>query len=311
MARRLKSSSAQARGDLWIVLAALLWATDALVRVRSLESLHSAFVVFAEHAVILVLLLPLLFARRFRTQLFALSRREMALAALIGAGGSGIATLLFTESFRYLNPSVTILLQKLQPVAVVLLARVFLQERPRPSFYAWAALALAAATVLGFPNTGLSAQQWDFELRGTLYAVGAAMLWAASTVAGRGLLLRRPVFTVTFWRFVWGGLALVPVLAVLPPASGIGAQTHMIWSDPELAGVILFMGLGPGLLAMAAYYRGMALTPASRVTFIELIFPVCAVVLNAVFLGATLSTLQIVAGAVLIFAVTQIHREPR
>ena len=43
-----------------------------------------------------------------------MNRRWLAVA-FCGAGGSALATILFTASFHYVNPSVTILLQKLQP----------------------------------------------------------------------------------------------------------------------------------------------------------------------------------------------------
>jgi len=66
------------------------------------------------------------------------------------------------------------------------------------------------------------------------------------------------------------------------------------------------MGVFPGLLAMLFYYRGLAKTPASVATFVELIFPIAAVGLNAVVLHAPLNLGQLIAGTILIFSITRI-----
>jgi hypothetical protein len=45
---------------------------------------------------------------------------------VIGGVGSAIATVAFTESFQFLNPSLVILLQKMQPVVAITLAAIVL-----------------------------------------------------------------------------------------------------------------------------------------------------------------------------------------
>jgi drug/metabolite transporter (DMT)-like permease len=57
---------------------------------------------------------------------------------------------------------------------------------------------------------------------------------------------------------------------------------------------------------MLAYYAGLKRTPASVTTLVELLFPISAVLLNALFLGVKLDLNQLAAGALLLFSVTRI-----
>jgi drug/metabolite transporter (DMT)-like permease len=57
---------------------------------------------------------------------------------------------------------------------------------------------------------------------------------------------------------------------------------------------------------MLIYYRGLSRTPASVSTFIELVYPIGAVILNTAFLHTPLVPIQIIAGLILTFAVAMI-----
>ncbi len=59
------------------------------------------------------------------------------------------------------------------------------------------------------------------------------------------------------------------------------------------------MVLFSGALAVWLYYQGLARLPAKLTTIVEMFFPLCAVVVNWVFLGKQLSHLQLLGGALL------------
>jgi drug/metabolite transporter (DMT)-like permease len=291
------------RGPLLVGLAAFLWATDALFRFPSIQSVNPVFMVFVEHLLAVAALLPWIVASR-RRELFALSRPQWIGIALVGMGGSALATILFTMSFRLINPSIAILLQKIQPVLVVLIAYAALGERPARNFYPWAAIALAASLLLSFPDLDFgfaSEESGQDRLKGILCTLGAAAIWAASTVIGRGLLLRLDVGVISFWRFLFGLAALT---AMIPFAWDGSFQLTL--GSGQLAVSLLYISLVSGLLAMVVYYAGLSRTPASVTTFMELIFPIAAVALNAMILKLPLGTVQIGAGAVLLMAVWRI-----
>ena len=291
-------------GPLLIACAALLWATDALFRVPAVSALDPTLIVGIEHLIGLLFLSPLvLLGSGSRKSFVQMSLRGWIAAIFIGMGGSAIATVLFTGSFRYINPSVTILLQKLQPLLVVAIAYIFLGEKPRPRFLIWAAIALFSGVVLSFPDLDFSFMGGGLTLRsrGVLYSIGAASLWAVTTVLGKALLRKVPVLVTTFWRYAFGLVTLALLISFSgTPLPKEALQNTQIWTS------LFYMGLVPGLLAMLLYYRGLSRTPASVATFVELVFPVSAVVLNSIILKMPLSNVQLIAGAVLLFSVTRI-----
>jgi drug/metabolite transporter, DME family len=288
-------------GALLVALAALLWATDALFRVPALATLDPAVIVLCEHAIGLLLLTPVALARRGAAALAVDARGNAGRLAAVGVGGSALATLAFTAAFQRANPSVVILLQKLQPVLVIVGARAFLGERPAPGFYPWAALAMAASAVLSIPELRLDAG--GAGAAGPLLAIGAAALWAASTLFGKALIARVPPLSMTLWRYAFGLLGMAAVVGAL------GARIPLEeLARAETAGALFYMSLFPGLVALVIYYHGLARTPASVATLAELAFPVGAVALNTLYLNMPLRPVQAVAGAALLAAVTRISR---
>jgi drug/metabolite transporter (DMT)-like permease len=297
----------RALGPLLVAAAALLWGTDSLFRFKTVAKLDPTFIVFCEHVLGIVVLFPFVW-RLQRPAFFKLGFKGWLSAAICGAGGGAIATVLFTASFRWLNPSVVILLQKLQPVFVVLLAYLFLGERPARKFYPWAAVAIAAGFVLSFPDLDVSflRERGNLHAKGVTYSLIACATWAASTVAGRALVARTTPALATFWRYFFGTAMLVAILVAASVPVGSSAAFLVSGGNRDLLMAMLYLAFVTGLVPMVLYYGGMARTEASVVTFIELLYPVSAVIINSVFLHATLSNVQLGAGGALLLAVTMI-----
>lgn len=298
---------AKVPGPLLVGLGAMLWATDTLFRLPNVSRLDPVFIVFLEHLIALAVLAPFMFYKHGQS-LLKLKLFEWVAAALIGAGGSALALIFFTASFRFVNPSVSILLQKLQPILVLILAFIFLKERPGRNFFGWALLAFIAAIVLSFPDLDFDFLDRGFDVRsrGVSYALAAAGLWAIATVAGKALLNRTTPGVATFWRFAFGLGALTGLLIF----SGARAEWSVAWR-PEVFQSLIYMSLVPGLLAMVIYYQGLNRSAASVATFMELLFPVAAVAINTYFLNEPLNPTQLVAGSTLLLAVTMISLQGR
>lgn len=290
-------------GPFFVACAAILWATDALVRYPLIQGgIDPTFVVFFDHLLAVLVLTPFLIYR-FRRDLVRITLRQWMGLLLLGVGASAIATVLFTASFRYVNPSVSIILQKLQPVFVVLLASSFLGERPKKSFAIWAPLALLAGLAISFPDFNFRfLNSESITSKGSLYALSAAGLWAFATVIGKGILKNLPPLIVTYWRFVFGLLTLAGMLV------GMGHPLYDFspLKNPFILRSLLYVALIPGLLALILYYQGMKRTTASKTTFMELLFPVTAVTINTLVLKTPLLPIQAAAALVLLFAITQI-----
>lgn len=293
-------------GPALVAIGALLWATDTLFRLPVVHNLHPVVIVLVEHGIALLALSP--FAAIKGRQFFKLNWKQFTAAFIIGAGGSALATVLFTSSFKYVNPSVSILLQKLQPVLTVLFAFLFLKERPQGHFYFWALVALLSGTVISFPHLDFSFLTGgiDFHATGVLYAVSAAAIWSLSTVIGKILLQSVSPVVATFWRFAFGFGTLLALVFL----SDLPIQWELL-SDAEVLKSLAYMSIIPGLFAIYIYYSGLKKTKATIATFVELVFPVSAVAINTLFLDQPLTPNQVFAGAVLLLSVTAISIKNR
>ena len=150
------TSNNRTRDLTWLVaLAAALWGTDALLRLPLALQVAAPTIVFGEHVVLVLVLLPFLprAVRAFRT---LDTGRKLAVIG-IGAGASAVATTLFTLSFRFGDPVTPAVIQKFQPIIAIIGAALLLHERLRPSFAWFAIPALIGAWLLTLPDRSISA----------------------------------------------------------------------------------------------------------------------------------------------------------
>lgn len=260
---------------------AALWGTDAIFRRGLALDLAAPVLVFLEHAVLVLMTIPILWLKR--AQLRDLGRGDWIAALVIGAGSSAVATILFTSAFRYGDPTTPLLLQKLQPLVAVLGARLLLGERLLPRF-AWFLLAgLAGAYLVAFPDPGGVSVS---ALTPALLAVGAAALWGLGTVLGRRLAPKIPFSLLTALRFAIGLPAAGLIVAVMGETAAVGAVSGTDIRD------VVALAFVPGLIALLLYYNGLRSTPAAAATIAELAFPLTATGLNYVTFGTVLSSTQ-------------------
>lgn len=284
----------------WLVfLAALLWASDAPFRVGLSAELPTTFIVLGEHLISLLVLAY--FIPQTIKKIKALKTfKEWVSLLVIGVGGSAVALLLFTEAFSYMNPSVVILLQKIQPLIAIGLAYIFLKETLSKTAWFWVVVALSAAYLLNFPGfipQLYIGEEFNPNVIGALLALGAAGLWAAATVAGKSLLKTFDFKTLTTARFL---VATVFLLLLNLVNGNYQSVTNL---DPTSIFSLIVISITSGAVALFIYYRGLQTTKASVATVAELGFPVAAVFVNYIFLGAVLSPVQVGATALLLLAI--------
>ncbi|NUR75569.1 MAG: EamA family transporter [Thermoleophilia bacterium] len=279
-----------------VAVAAALWGLDAWIRRPLAHSTAVATIVFGEHLVLVAVTLPLLLGAL--AALFRLGWRYILAAVVIGAGSSAVATILFTQAFVDGDPITPVVLQKLQPVIAVVAARLVLGERPRPRFALYLVPALVGAWLIGVPRPFHPSAH---GVKPTLFALGAAGLWALGTVLGRYLAQRLAFQHVTTLRFAFGLPASAIALLVLgAPAFASGHDT--LW--------IAVLALVTGLVALSLYYYGLRTTPAVAATLAELAFPITAVLVGYFKFGFTLTGWQWVGVAVTTLVVALLPVRP-
>lgn len=298
-------------GPALVFLAAALWATDAPFREHLTQGLSSNFIVLGEHAISCLIAIPILFYNWANVR--AISRKEWLAILFIGIGGSALASVAFTQSFHYVNPSVAIVLQKIQPLIAIVLAWLVLGEHMHERFWVWAIVAMFGAYLVSFP--GLVPQTYAGEvfspnLIGALLALTAAALWGASTVFGKYVLRTAAFQTLTSLRFVVGLIFLFLLNAAQGtfPAAGTITGTDVLF--------IVIIALTSGVFSLFLYYYGLQFTRASVATIAELGFPLAAVFVNAYFIPGNqaagtffgLAIGQWIGTALLLFAMWMLSR---
>lgn len=282
-------------GPWLIVVAAMLWAVDAPFRKFLTGDLSSTTIVLMEHIVIAVLVLVFLF--KYLGELKNLTWKEWLAVVFIGLGGSALATVFFTQSFRYVNPSVAILLQKVQPFVAILMATLILKEKLTKNFWLWAILGVFGAYLVTFPELKITGLQLAGGTLGAVFALLAAFLWGGSTVFGRLVLAKISFQAMTAVRFLSALVFLVLLNIYYGNLNQISQASGKDWL------YVLIIAVLAGFISLWIYYRGLRHTKASIATIGELAFPFSAVIVNWIFLDAKLELGQILGGLVLLIAV--------
>lgn len=283
----------------------MLWATDTPFRAHLTQGLSSNFIVLVEHFFDCLIAVPLLFLNWSAVK--SLTGKQWAAVLVIAIGGSALASVAFTQAFHYVNPSVAILLQKLQPLIAIGLAASILKERTGTYFWLWAFLALFGAYIISFPGFRpevFPGEKLNPNVIGVSLALLAAVLWGASTVLGKYVLNKTNFKVMTSLRF---GLAFLFLLV-------LNFSQHSIPPLKTVTGVdwlfLFIIAITSGVVSLFIYYKGLKYTRASVATLAELGFPMAAVIVNWVAyklhwisINTELAPMQFVGIAILLFAV--------
>jgi drug/metabolite transporter (DMT)-like permease len=284
-------SLARVPGVILVAVAAAMWGTDPIIRKTMSGTTTATTIVFGEHVILVALTLPFLLPAL--RSVFRAGWNYVAAAVVVGAGASAVATILFTDALighsDYITP---VVIQKVQPFVAIAAAAILLGERPRPSF-AWFFLpALAGFWLVN------QAHPLDPSAKGAVViaeATAAAVLWALGTVLGRYLSRELEFQYVLTLRFFFGLVAS----ALLLPIMGAPA-----YSNRHDSGLILYLALVTGLVALTLYYYGLQRTPAILSSLAELAYPAVAVLAGIYAYNQHLSWTQWLGVALILGAVT-------
>jgi drug/metabolite transporter (DMT)-like permease len=285
-------------GIFLIMAACFTWALDTLIRYPLLGAGFSPLqIVLVEHLTLVVVTSPLLWRHRHHYR--HLSVKAFGALFFIGGIGSALGTLAFTEAFHYLNPTIVILLQKLQPIVAIALASVLLKERIQRYFVLWGCVILLGSFVMIWPDiiflkTGQLYYSHESAqiLKGYGLTLVAVLAWGATTVCGKYLSLHElPADAIMSGRF-FSGLIVLALLAL-----GWSDALHAM--PVQALGSTIVMALLSGLIGMWLYYLGLKRLPAQMATLTELTFPIFAAAINWIYLDIPLNLYQI-SGAILL-----------
>ena len=285
-----------------VIFAAFLWSFDGFIR-QNLFALPSFLIVSLEHVIGAILFLPLLI--RGWKEVSSLSQRGWISVLWISIFGGVLGTFFYTKALSYVNYidlSVVVLLQKLQPIFAIALAGVILKEKITKRFIILAFAAIVGGYLVTFGSSSIN--DWDDKtIIAALLALLAAFSWGSSTVLGKHALNRLSFTTVTSLRLAITASVTAFVLLSTGQYDAINNMTLSHW------GFIVLIVLSTGSLALFFYYYGLNKLPASHATLYELFWPLSAVGLDWFIRGNILSLPQWVGAILLLGAIIILTRE--
>lgn len=308
-----------ATGPLLIMLAASLWALDPLF--RSALRFQPATIVMLEHLFGFVFFALILLPHRksLVENIKKLNKKDWLNILAMTLVSSILGSLLFTEaiaigfkSFDFITPT---LLQKTQPIFVVLFSLIFLREKISLRFLLLVPIALVGSYMIDFGTNGITLQFTDKEII-FLLSLGAAAAWGVGTILSKNVLKKLNYKEAGAIRFLFAAILTPFVAYAIRLFSNILSSTNLvdwhydygiktsefgeliktsrIFPNLEIFGneinlynfvIIAIIGLITGALGIFIYYRGLRNTSAKVSTFAELTYPIIALLVALTILN--------------------------
>jgi len=290
-------------GSIAIGIAAILWGLDGVVLTPRLYNLPVEFVVFILHALPFLLMNIFLYKQYSYLKVFSL--KDVSVLLLVALLGGSIGTIaivkaLFLVNFQEL--SVVVLLQKLQPIFAISLAAILLKEKLTKNFGIWAIVATLAGYTLAFGFHLPNMQADSNSVLASLYALLAAISFGGSTVFGKKALAKYSFKTITFYRYGFASVMMFFLVLILGQIN----QFQFVTNQNAVFFVVISLTTGSG--AIFLYYIGLNNVKAMVATMVELLFPISSVLFDYWINKNTLSLVQWVSAAVMIFAIVNLNR---
>lgn len=287
-----------------IMLAALFWSLDGTFIRPKFYVLPAGLVVFLEHLLGFIVLSPFIFFNWHKIK--SLTKKSWGAIIWVCVFGGVIGTLMITKAFfaavhGETTFSTVIILQKLQPIFALLMARIILKEKLSHKFYIWAILGIIAAYFLAFGHLNLS--EINILHSAAFFALIAAFSFGSSTVFGKRIVNHLDFKSTAALRFGITSILVLVLILLTGDLSSINQISGLQW---KLLFVIVFTS---GATAMFLYYFGLRRITASTATICELFWPFSAVILDYILNKSILNSIQIISALILLVCFYQVVKQ--
>lgn len=262
-------------------LAPAIWGTTYIVTTEWLPTGHPLFIAMMR-ALPIGIILSLALRRRPRGIWWLRS-------AVLGFLNIGLFFMLLFVAATRLPGGITATIGAIQPLIVIVLAWLILNERPTLKKLGFAALGLAGVALLVF------AQKTELDRLGVLAGLSATVSMAGGTVLTKKWGRPVPLLSFTAWQLTAGGIVLLPVALIVEGVPSILTARNGLG--------FLYLGIVNTGLAYALWFRGIGRLPAASMPMLGLLSPVVALTLGYVLLRQQLVLPQILGAALVLGSV--------
>jgi len=287
----------------FVIIAASLWGIDGIVLRPYLYTLPVPLVVFLESIIIVTLLTPF-FVFHYK-DLLLLKRNDWLAFTGVAILGGAIGTMSITKALFYVNfvnLSIVVLIQKLQPAFAIFLAALLLKEKPPENFYRWAGLAIIGAYIMTFGFDFPTYSMEDKTSVAAVFAIFATIAFASSTVLSKRALKNIEFKSATYLRFLMTAAVMLIIVLFSDNLSEVVDVSNEQWL---VFMAIAFLTGGPGIFL---YYYGLKHITASVATIGELAFPLTAILLEFLLRDNILSPVQWIGTVILFYSILKVTR---
>jgi len=217
--------------------------------------------------------------------------RKNAALLIISGAAIGVNWILLFEAYNYTSVATATLCYYFAPIFAILLSPVFLREKMRARPLCVIAALVGMVLVSGIWSPGAGSQADFSEIRGMLFGLGAAALYASVILMNKRL---GPInaYDKTAVQLISAAVVLLPYVL----ATGAARDLTFTPLTVVMLAVVCIVHTG---IAYALYFSSFEHLPSQTLALFSYIDPVVAVLLSALLLKEPM-TLYTGVGAVLI-----------
>ena len=282
-----------------IVVTVLAWASAFIVIRGTAPYFSGGALALGRLAVGAALLSLLLIGRKW----VAPNRTEWLLIAGFGIVWFGAYNVALNIAEKTLDAGTTAMIVNIGPILIALGAGVFLREGIPKWLAIGAGIAFVGVVLIGFGTSGgIGGGSGGVDGTGVIWALVAAVAYAAGVLMQKPALKRLPAAQVT-----WLG-CVIGLVACLPFAGQLLADLQT--APPEAVAGAVYLGAVPTALAFSTWAYALSRMPAGQLGVTTYIVPPLAVVLGLVVFGEIPAVTAIIGGAICLVGVAVSRRRP-
>ena len=273
-----------------MLIAVVCWGASFTWIKMALETLPPAGLAAARFGIAaLVLLCIVLPIRRLRDQV--LSRALWGRFLAIGLVGTFLPNIFQNYGMLHLSASLSGVVQGAGPIYTAIIASLLLHERFGQRKIIGSTAAFAGTFLLSLGSNGSGST----SAIGLALIVGSSIAYAFYTVALRKSILEKvhPMALLT-------GTAVAGTMPLLAFAAATEPTGWVAGLSASEAGLLLILALVPTVLAYSCYVGALGRMEASRAAAFIFLVPVVALLLGRIYLGDSLSSMQLACCAAII-----------
>lgn len=280
------------------------WGSATVLTTLAMETIGPMATAFWRWLLALPVLWAVVFATGQNRQAWLVLRRRPGPFIFLGLTGMTLLYACQNLALRYTTALNTGLLIELTPMFILMLAVLWLRERPTRITLMGVSVGVTGAVLLAVASAGVGQEgspNGSLAFLGNVLALGAALSAAIFTVYGKHILDDASPLVVLTLAATLGTLFCLPLTL---------AEGHWWPGAPSTWIYLLALGLGAGAFGNLWWFQMLSETQASRSGVYLFATALLAAALAVIVLDEPLTVWLLLGAILILFGVRLVHRQP-